>query len=70
MNQPTPQGPLAVRAAGITFQNPVVLAAGTAAYGREIAHVVRLDALGALTTKAVFSSYDAFSPIGYGYILA
>lgn len=53
MNQPTPQGPLAVTAAGITFQNPVVLAAGTAAYGREIANVVQLDALGALTTKAV-----------------
>src|SRR6185369_3819015 len=32
---------------------PVVLAAGTAAYGRELAGVMRLDALGALVTKAV-----------------
>ena len=52
MNPPS-QGPLAVTAAGITFQNPVMLAAGTAAYGREIANVIRLDALGGLVTKAV-----------------
>lgn len=44
---------LAVTAAGIDFQNPVLLAAGTAAYGRELSSVVRLDALGGLITKAV-----------------
>jgi len=44
---------LAVTAAGIDFQNPVLLAAGTAAYGRELASVIRLDALGGLITKAV-----------------
>ena len=44
---------LAVTAAGIEFQNPVLLAAGTAAYGREIAGVVQLDRLGGLVTKAV-----------------
>ena len=44
---------LAVSAAGVDFQNPLVLAAGTAAYGREIADVVDLDALGAIVTKAV-----------------
>ena len=44
---------LAVTAAGIEFQNPVLLAAGTAAYGRELARVVDLDALGGLITKAV-----------------
>ena len=44
---------LAVTAAGIEFQNPVLLAAGTAAYGRELASVVELDALGGLVTKAV-----------------
>ena len=44
---------LAVTAAGIDFQNPVLLAAGTAAYGRELASVVDLDALGGLITKAV-----------------
>ena len=44
---------LAVTAAGIDFQNPVLLAAGTAAYGRELSSVIRLDALGGLITKAV-----------------
>jgi len=44
---------LAVTAAGIQFQNPVLLAAGTAAYGRELASVIELDALGGLVTKAV-----------------
>jgi dihydroorotate dehydrogenase (NAD+) catalytic subunit len=36
-----------------TFQNPIVLAAGTAGFGREIAGVVDLDALGGIVTKAV-----------------
>jgi dihydroorotate dehydrogenase (NAD+) catalytic subunit len=44
---------LAVTVAGIDFQNPVLLAAGTAAYGRELAGVIDLDALGGLITKAV-----------------
>ncbi len=44
---------LAVTAAGIDFQNPVLLAAGTAAYGRELARVIDLDVLGGLVTKAV-----------------
>lgn len=44
---------LRVQAAGLTFQNPIVLAAGTAAYGRELEGVVDLDALGGLVTKAV-----------------
>jgi dihydroorotate dehydrogenase (NAD+) catalytic subunit len=44
---------LAVTAAGIEFQNPVLLAAGTAAYGRELSSVIKLDALGGLITKAV-----------------
>ena len=48
-----PGGRLALSAAAIDFQNPVVLAAGTAAYGREIADVVDLDALGGIITKAV-----------------
>jgi dihydroorotate dehydrogenase (NAD+) catalytic subunit len=46
-------GPLGVAAAGIEFQNPLVLAAGTAAYGRELAGLVELDALGGIVTKAV-----------------
>ena len=44
---------LAVTVAGIDFQNPVLLAAGTAAYGRELSSVIELDALGGLITKAV-----------------
>jgi dihydroorotate dehydrogenase (NAD+) catalytic subunit len=44
---------LAVEVAGLTFRNPVLLAAGTAAYGREIAGVVDLGSVGGLITKAV-----------------
>ncbi|MBX3173078.1 MAG: dihydroorotate dehydrogenase [Gemmatimonadaceae bacterium] len=44
---------LEVTVAGITFQNPVLLAAGTAAYGRELADVMDLEALGGFVTKAV-----------------
>jgi len=44
---------LAVEAAGLAFQNPVLLAAGTAAYGRELADVMPLEKLGGLVTKAV-----------------
>ena len=44
---------LAVDAAGIHFQNPVLLASGTAAYGREIAGVIDLEELGGIVTKAV-----------------
>jgi dihydroorotate dehydrogenase (NAD+) catalytic subunit len=44
---------LAVDVAGIRFQNPVMLASGTAAYGREIADVIDLEALGGIFTKAV-----------------
>jgi len=44
---------LAVDAAGLRFQNPVLLASGTAAYGREVAGVIALDELGGLVTKAV-----------------
>jgi len=38
---------------GTTFQNPILLAAGTAGFGRELAGIVRLEALGGLVTKAV-----------------
>ena len=39
--------------AGLAFQNPIVLASGTAAYGRELDDIVDLDALGGIVTKAV-----------------
>ena len=44
---------LTVNAASIEFQNPVLLAAGTAAYGRELTGVMNLDAVGGVVTKAV-----------------
>ena len=44
---------LRVNAASIEFQNPLLLAAGTAAYGRELGGVVNLESLGGLVTKAV-----------------
>ena len=44
---------LTVTVASIEFQNPVILAAGTAAYGREIAGVMDLESVGGIVTKAV-----------------
>ena len=44
---------LGVSFSSLEFQNPLLLAAGTAAYGREIAGVMNLDALGGIVTKAV-----------------
>ena len=38
---------------GHRFQNPVLLAAGTAGYGRELDGVMDLDLLGGIVTKAV-----------------
>lgn len=38
---------------GVRFQNPIVLASGTAGYGRELDGVMDLDRLGGLVTKAV-----------------
>lgn len=57
-----PAASLEVHAAGLSFQNPVLLAAGTAAYGRELDDVVRLDALGGLVTKAVSLEPRAGAP--------
>jgi len=53
---------LHVQAAGLTFQNPIVLAAGTAAYGEELAGIVNLPALGGLVTKAVSPEPRAGAP--------
>lgn len=46
-------GRLGVDFCGIRFQNPILLAAGTAAYGEELDDVVQLDRLGGIITKAV-----------------
>jgi len=45
--------PLEIDAAGLRFQNPLLLASGTAAYGRELSGVMDLNALGGIVTKAV-----------------
>jgi dihydroorotate dehydrogenase (NAD+) catalytic subunit len=45
--------PLAVSFASLEFQNPILLASGTAAYGRELSGVIDLDELGGIVTKAV-----------------
>lgn len=53
VGRPGRPGPLAVSVAGLVFQNPIVLAAGTAGYGRELSGVMNIDRLGGLVTKAV-----------------
>lgn len=45
--------PLARDVFGVSFQNPVLLASGTAGYGRELDGVIELDRLGGIVTKAV-----------------
>jgi dihydroorotate dehydrogenase (NAD+) catalytic subunit len=47
---------------GTTFQNPILLAAGTAGFGRELADTVDLDALGGIVTKAVSVSPRSGNP--------
>ena len=42
-----------MQVAGLDFQNPIVLAAGTAGYGEELVGVMRPERLGGLVTKAV-----------------
>ena len=48
-----PTSRLAVELAGLSLQNPLFLASGTAGYGRELDGVLDIDALGGLVTKAV-----------------
>jgi dihydroorotate dehydrogenase (NAD+) catalytic subunit len=45
--------PLSITVANLDFQNPIVLASGTAGYGLELADVMDLEHVGGLTTKAV-----------------
>ena len=53
MNTLPPTSRLAVELAGLSLQNPLFLASGTAGYGRELDGVLDIDALGGLVTKAV-----------------
>lgn len=47
---------------GTHFRNPILLAAGTAGFGREVAGVIDLAALGGLVTKAVSPEPRAGNP--------
>jgi dihydroorotate dehydrogenase (NAD+) catalytic subunit len=47
---------------GLTFQNPIVLASGTAGYGAELERVVDLESLGGFVTKAVSVEPRAGAP--------
>jgi len=47
---------------GTTFQNPILLAAGTAGFGRELAATVDLEALGGVVTKSVSPEPRAGNP--------
>ena len=51
MTATTARTPVAVF--GTTFQNPILLAAGTAGFGRELIDVMPIDRMGGLVTKAV-----------------
>jgi dihydroorotate dehydrogenase (NAD+) catalytic subunit len=53
MNAPAATSRLAVELAGLSLQNPLFLASGTAGYGRELDGVLDIDSLGGLVTKAV-----------------
>lgn len=52
----------AIEAFGTSFQNPILLASGTAGFGREVAGVIALEALGGLVTKAVSPEPKAGHP--------
>jgi len=47
---------------GTTFQNPILLAAGTAGFGRELAGTVDLERLGGVVTKSVSPEPRAGNP--------
>lgn len=53
---------LEVRLGDLQLQNPILLAAGTAAYGRELADVMDLEGLGGFVTKAVSPEPRAGAP--------
>ncbi|TVP72238.1 MAG: dihydroorotate dehydrogenase [Gemmatimonadales bacterium] len=47
---------------GLSFRNPVLLAAGTCGFGREVAEVIDLSAVGGLVTKSVTLEPRAGNP--------
>lgn len=55
-------GSLARDVFGSRFQNPILLAAGTAGFGRELDGIMELDRLGGIVTKAVSLQPRAGNP--------
>ena len=53
---------LRISVADLSFQNPIVLAAGTAGYGEELERIMSVDALGGLVTKAVSAQPRSGAP--------
>lgn len=53
---------LSTRLGALILQNPILLASGTAAYGRELADVMDLESLGGFVTKAVSVEPRAGAP--------
>jgi dihydroorotate dehydrogenase (NAD+) catalytic subunit len=53
---------LEIQVLGTRFRNPLLLAAGTAGFGRELSGVIDLDRLGGLVTKAVSPEPRAGNP--------
>ncbi|MBM3885339.1 MAG: dihydroorotate dehydrogenase [Gemmatimonadetes bacterium] len=53
---------LSTRLGALMLQNPILLASGTAAYGRELADVMDLESLGGFVTKAVSVEPRAGAP--------
>ena len=51
---------------GRHFQNPLLLAAGTAGFGRELSGVMDLDRLGGIVTKAVSPARSAMPDLPEG----
>ena len=58
----TTDSPLRSVVCGLVFQNPIILAAGTAGYGQELSGVMRLDRLGGFVSKAVSREPRAGAP--------
>lgn len=49
-------------ALGTTFQNPVLLGAGSCGFGRELEHMVDIESLGGIVTKSVTSTPRSGNP--------
>ena len=58
----TDGSPLSVTAGSLKFHNPIILAAGTAGYGSELAGVIDLEVVGGIVTKAVSLEPRAGAP--------